>query len=135
MNQDFIKQYYDLQHHSFCEHVKSLVEALDKILELKGSQVTQQQRAAVKALKTIYAGHLIEDIKRDLATGNVTQETIEKRVQLDIEVGKAVVNFLNPNPIVKIFLELLFSEQANANKAGLMTLLLWLNSSNSKDRQ
>ena len=47
------------------------------MLALKGDQVTEQQRAAVQGVEAIYSGQLIEDIKRDLASGNVTMETVE----------------------------------------------------------
>ena len=45
------QDYYHLHHDSFCTHVKAVVDALEKILELKGDQVTEQQRAAVRGVK------------------------------------------------------------------------------------
>ncbi len=36
-----------------------------------------------------------EDVKRDLASGNVTMEAVEKHVRLDVETGKAVIDFSN----------------------------------------
>ena len=97
------------------------------MLALKGDQVTEQQRAAVRGVKAIYSGQLIEDIKRDLASGNVTMETVEKRVQLDVETGKAVIDLLNPNPMGKIFLEFILAEEANALRTNLTNQILWLN--------
>ena len=41
-------------------------------------------------------------------------ETVEKRVRLDVETGKAVIELLNPNPIGRMLLELILMEQANA---------------------
>lgn len=127
MPQTYIQEYYRLQHESFCDHVKAVVDALEKILELKDNQVTGQQRAAVRGLKAIYSGQLIEDIKHDLESGNVTMDTVDKRVQLDVEVCKAVIDLLNPSPIGKILLELILAEQANAMRTNLKNQVLWLN--------
>ena len=130
--QNYIQEYYRLQHEAFCYHVKTVVDALEKILELKGNQVTAQQRAAVRGLKAIYSGQLIEDIKRDLASGNVTMDTVEKRVQLDVEACKAVIPLLNPSPIGKILLELIIAEQANAMRTNLRNQVMWVNIQNNQ---
>lgn len=127
MQQDYIQEYYRLQHESFCDHVKTVVDALEKILELKDHQVTEHQRAVVRGLKAIYSGQLIEDIKRDLVSGNVTMETVEKRVQLDVDACKAVIDLLNPSPIGKILLELILAEQANAMRTNLKNQVMWMN--------
>ena len=127
MPQDYIQEYYRLQHESFCDHVKAIVDALEKILELKDHQVTDRQLAVVRGLKAIYSGQLIEDIKRDLVSGNVTMETVEKRVQLDVDACKAVIGLLNPSPIGKILLELILSEQANAMRTTLKNQVIWMN--------
>ena len=37
----------------------------------------------------------------------MTMEPVEKRVQLDMETGKAVIELLNPSPMGKILLELI----------------------------
>lgn len=130
--QTYIQEYYRLQHEAFCDHVKTVVDALEKILELKGNQVTAQQCAAVRGLKAIYSGQLIEDIKRDLASGNVTMETVEKRVQLDVDACKAVIDLLNPSPIGKILLELILAEQANSMKTNLKNQVMWVKMQNKR---
>lgn len=127
MQQNYIQEYYRLQNESFCDHVKAVVDALEKILELKDNQVTDQQRAVVRGLRAIYSGQLIEDIKRDLVSGNVTMETVEKRVQLDVDACKAVIDLLNPSPIEKILLELILAEQANAMRTNLKNQVMWMN--------
>lgn len=127
MQQNYIQEYYRLQNESFCEHVKTVVDAFEKILELKDHQVTDRQLAVVRGLKAIYSGQLIEDIKRDLVSGNVTMETVEKRVQLDVDACKAVIGLLNPSPIGKILLELILSEQANAMRTTLKNQVIWMN--------
>lgn len=131
MPQNYIQEYCRLQHESFCDHVKVVVDALERILELEDNQVTAQQRAAVRGLKAIYSGQLIEDIKRDLASGNVTMETVEKRVQLDVDACKAVIDLLNPSPIGKILLELILAEQANAMRTNLKNQVMWVNMQNN----
>lgn len=127
MNQDYFEQYCRLQHESFCDHIKAVVEALEKVLELKGDQVTEQQRAAVLGLKAIYANQVVEDIKNDLASGHVTMETVEKRVRLEEDACKEVIERMSPSPMWKIFLELLLAEQINAMRANLSNLVLWMN--------
>ena len=127
MPQDYIQEYYRLQNESFCDHVKAVVDALEKILELNDNQVTDQQRAVVRGLRAIYSGQLIEDIKRDLVSGNVTMESVEKRVQLDVDACKAVIDLLNPSPIEKILLELILAEQANAMRTNLKNQVMWMN--------
>lgn len=132
MPQNYIQEYCRLQHESFCDHVEAVVDALEKILELKDNQVTAQQRAAVRGVKAIFSGQLIEDIKRDLASGNVTMETVEKRVQLDVDACKAVIDLLNPNPIGKILLELILAEQANEMRTNLKNQVMWVKMQNTK---
>lgn len=105
---------------------------MEKILELKDNQVTDQQRAAVRGLKVIYSGQLMEDIKRDLASGNVTMETVEKRVQLDVDACNAVIDLLNPSPIGKILLELILAEQANALRTNLKNQVMWAEMQNKQ---
>lgn len=70
-------------------------------------------------LKVNYSGQLVEDFKRNLVSGNVTMETVEKRVKLDVDVCKAVIDLLNPSPIGKIILELILAGQANAMRTDL----------------
>ena len=132
MNQNYIQEYYRLQYESFCDHVKAIIDALEKILELKDYQVTDQQRAAVRGLRTIYSSQLIEDVKRDLASGNVTMDTVEKRIQLDVDACKVVIDLLNPNPIGKILLELILAEQANAMRANMKNQVMWVNMLNKQ---
>ena len=127
MSEDFIAQYYHFQHESFCDHIKAVVDALEKILDLKGNQVTEQQRSVVRGLKALYTGQVIEDIKCDLASGHVTMDTVEKRVQLDVDACKAVIELMNPSPIGKILLELILAEQANAMRTNLKSQVLWIN--------
>ena len=127
MDQDYIKQYYHLQHESFCDHIKNVVDAFEKILELQGDQVTKQQRAAIRGLKTLYTGQIIKDIKNDLASGHVTMDTVEKRVQLDVDACKAIIDLINPSPVGKILLELILAEQANAKRTNLKNQVYWLN--------
>lgn len=104
-----------------------MLDALEKILELKDDQVTEQQRAAIRSLKALYCSQVVEDIKCDLASGHVTMDTVEKRVQLDIDACKAVIELMNPSPIGKILLELILAEQANAMRTDLKSQVLRLN--------
>ena len=94
--------------------------------------MTAQQRAVVRGLKAIYSGQIIEDIKRDLESGNVTMATVEKRVQLDVDARKAVLDLLNPSPIGKILLELILAEQANAMRTNLKNQVMWVNMQNKQ---
>lgn len=131
MSENYIQEYYHLQHESFCDHIKAVVDALEKILDMKGNQVTEQQRTVVCGLKALYGGQVIEDIKRDLASGDVTMDTVEKRVQLDVDACKAVIELMNPSPIGKILLELILAEQANAMRTNLKSQVMWMNNGKS----
>lgn len=122
-----IQQYYHLQHESFFSHVKAVLEALEKILALKEDQVTEQQRAAVRGLKALYNSQVVEEIERDLVSGHVSMETVEKRVQLEENASRAVIELMNPSPIGKIFLELLIAEHMNAMRMKLGNLVLLMN--------
>ena len=45
--------------------------------------------------------HLLEAMsKRDLESGHVSTETVEKRVQLDVDACKVIIEGMNPTPIV-----------------------------------
>ena len=127
MNQEYIKEYYRLQYESFCDHVKAVADALEKIFELNNNQVSDRQRNAVKVLKALYSSQIIEDIKRDLSSGQVTQDTVEKRVKLDMDACSAIMELLNPSPMGKILLELIIAEQANVMRTNLKNQILLLN--------
>lgn len=128
MPQDYITQYCKIQHESFCNHIKAMIDAFDKVLELKDNQAADQQRAVVRSLKAIYAGELVADVEHDLATGHVTMDTVEKRIRLEEEACKLVIEKLSPSPMWKIFLELMLAEQINAMRGNLSNLVLWMNS-------
>lgn len=49
-------------------------------------------RDAVRKWKTIYADQLMEEIKRNPEKGPVSMETVDKRVRLDVDAGKAWLN-------------------------------------------
>ena len=50
----------------------------------------------------------------------LNQETVEKRVQLDMETGKVVIELLNPSPMGKMLLDLIWAEQTNALRTNLI---------------
>lgn len=49
-------------------------------------------RDAVRKWKAIFADQMLEDIKRDPESGQVSMETFDKRVRLDVDAGKAWLN-------------------------------------------
>lgn len=100
MPQSLIQQHHPLHHSAFLSHVKSGLDALEKMVELKGEQVTEQERAAGHGLKALYESWVVEDVKRDLESGHVSMETVEKRVQLDVDAYKVIIEGMNPTPIV-----------------------------------
>lgn len=101
-------------------------------MELKGEQVTEQERAAGHGLKALYESQVVEDDERDLESGHVSMETVEKRVQLDVDACKVIIEGMNPSPMGKILLELLVAEQANAMRTELGNLVLLQNQNNGK---
>ncbi len=54
-------------------------------------------------------------------------ETVEKRIQLDVDACKVIIEGMNPRPKGKILLELILAEQANALRTNLKNQILWLN--------
>ena len=58
-------------------------------------------RDAVRKWKSIYADQMMEDIKRGPEKGPVPMETVDKRVRLDVDAGKALIELLKSNPIGK----------------------------------
>ena len=83
-------------------------------------------------MNALYPGKLIDDISHDLAIGNVTMATVEKRVQLDVIACKAIIDLLNPSPIGRILLELILAEQANMMRTNLKNQIMWVNMQNNK---
>lgn len=49
-------------------------------------------RDVVRKWKSIYADQMLEDIKRGPEKGPVSMETVDKRVRLDVDTGKAWLN-------------------------------------------
>lgn len=130
MPQSLIQQYYHPQHSAFLSHVRPVLDALEKMLVLKENQVTEQERTAVHGPKASCESRVVEDTERDLESGHVSMETVEKRVRLDIDACKEIIEEMNPSPMGKILLELLVAEHANAMRTELGNLLLLQNQNN-----
>ncbi len=60
----------------------------------------------------------------------MTIETVEKRIQLDVDACKVIIEGMNPSPMGKIFLELLVAEHANSKRAELGSFVLFQNQNN-----
>ena len=114
-------EYYKLQAQNFACLIKSTIEMIDKFLGLSGKdQLSEQDKATFRAFKLLFMGQLVEDIQQDLATGRVTEETIEKRVKLDEEVAKFIVEKMNLNPMGKIFFEYLIANHTSNYRNSLL---------------
>jgi len=127
MTQGTIEDYYRQCRRCFSEHIKATIEALEKVWEMSPEQITEQQYSVIRGLKAIYTGQLVEDIEGDLKSGHITMETVEKRVQLDVEAYKIVIDQMNLTPIEKIFLDLLFADHVSAMRMNLGNMVLLLN--------
>ena len=64
----------------------------------------------------------------------LNQETVEKRVRLDVETGKAVVELLNPSALGKMLLELIWAEQASTLRTNLKNQIYRLSNLLSLDK-
>ena len=60
----------------------------------------EQERAAEHGLKALYESRVVENVERDLESGHVSMEPVEKRVQLDADACKVIIEGVNPTPIV-----------------------------------
>ena len=106
-------EYYKLQAQNFACLIKSTIEMIDKFQGLSGKdQLSEQDKAAFRAFKLLFMGQLVEDIQQDLATGRVTEETIEKRGKLDEEVAKFMME--------KIFFEYLITNHTSNYRNSLL---------------
>ena len=132
MPQSSIQQSYPLHHSAFLSHVKSGLDALEKMVELKGEQVMEQERGAGHGLKALYESWVVEDTERDLESGHVSMETVEKRVRLDVDASKVIIEGMNSGPMGKILLELLVAEHAHAMRADFGNLVLLQNQNNGE---
>lgn len=55
----------------------------------------------------------------------MSMETVEKRVQLEEDACKMVIESMNASPIGKIFLELMIAEQINVMRTNLKSMVCW----------
>lgn len=125
--QEYIKEYCKIQHDGFCNYIKSIVEALDKVLDIKGDYaLNEQQKITIRGIKAIYSGELVKAILDDLEKGEFTAETIETRVKLNKEVGAALIEAVNPNPVMKVIMELCLSDMLNERLFTLKNQQLWI---------
>ena len=83
-------------------------------------------------LKALYESRVVEDVERDLESGHESMETVEKRVQLDVDACKVIIDGMNPSPMGKILLELLVAEDAHTMRAELGNLVLLQNQNNGE---
>ena len=59
-------------------------------------------------------------------------ETVEKRVQLDVDACKVIIEGMSPSPMGKILLELMVAEHVNAMRTELGNLALLQNQNNGE---
>ena len=120
MNREGVLLYYRQQEEAFTRYVFSMLSALDKYQEDNYDKMTSQQKKVLTAMKSLFIGGLVTDIQKDLATGNVTTETVEKRVKLEQETLKIIKKMFNPDPIWDVFLELLFNQKLQLYRNSLL---------------
>lgn len=111
---------YYRQQEAFKRYVFAMLSALDKYQEDNYDKMTSQQKTVLTAMKSLFIGGLVTDIQQDLATGNVTIETVEKRVKLEEETWKIIKKMFNPDPIWDVFLELLFNQKLQLYRNSLL---------------
>ncbi|MBQ9878156.1 MAG: hypothetical protein IJM29_04535 [Bacteroidales bacterium] len=120
MNREEVLIYYRQQEEAFTRYVFSMLSALDKYQEDNYDKMTSQQKKVLTAMKSLFIGGLVTDIQKDLATGNVTTETVEKRVKLEQETWKIIKKMFNRDPIWDVFLELLFNQKLQLYRNSLL---------------
>jgi len=99
---------------------------------LKEDQVTEQERTAVHGPKASCESRVVKDIERDLESGHVSMETVEKRVRLDVDACRVIIEGMNPSPMEKILPELLVPEHAHTMRTELGNLALLQNQNNGE---
>lgn len=101
--------YYQQQAKGFGAYVESVLKGIKAFLAQNEDQLNLQQKAELRAITSLYMGTLVEDIQRDLFSNTVTIDTIEKRVELEVETFKIVKRILPLDLFTSVFLDCLFS--------------------------
>lgn len=101
--------YYQQQAKDFEAYVESVLKGIKEFLAQNEDRLNRQQKRELKAVTSLYMGALVGDIQRDLSTYSVTMDTIEKRVELEVESAKIIKEVFPLDKIHSVFFDCLFS--------------------------
>ena len=123
---ELLAEYLKLQEKQFDVYVKSIIKMLDKYYDMKDDCVPVQAKQILGVMKSSLLSQTVEDIKQDLLTGNVTMNTINKRVQLDKDIAGMAIDKFCPNPAAKVFLEFRLNNYVASMRNGIVFQLRML---------
>ena len=119
--QQFVKDYYNYQALVFHDFIESTIEMIDKCLEMEGDyKLKDHEKDSLKAFRLLFTGQLVDDIQQNLNTGQVTEETVEKRVRLEEEMLKFIKDRANLPPIGKILLDYIMTNYLSKFRNSLL---------------
>lgn len=101
--------YYQQQAKDFGAYVESVLKGIKVFLAQNEDQLDSQQKGELKAITSLYMGTLVGDIQRDLSSNNVTMDTIEKRVELEVESVKIIKEVFPLDKIQSVFFDCMLS--------------------------
>lgn len=101
--------YYQQQAKDFGAYVESVLKGIKVFLAQNEDQLDSQQKGELKAITSLYMGALVGDIQRDLSSNNVTMDTIEKRVELEVESVKIIKEVFPLDKIQSVFFDCMLS--------------------------
>ena len=101
--------YYQQQAKDFGAYVESVLKGIKVFLAQNEDQLDSQQKGELKAITSLYMGTLVGDIQRDLSSNNVTMDTIEKRVELEVESVKIIKEVFLLDKIQSVFFDCMLS--------------------------
>lgn len=101
--------YYQQQAKDFEASVESVLKGIMEFLTQNEDQLNPQQKRELKAVTSLYMGAFVGDIQRDFSTYSGTMDTIEKRVELEVESAKIIKEVFPLDKIHSVFFDCLFS--------------------------
>lgn len=101
--------YYQQKAKDFEASVESVLKGIMEFLTQNEDQLNPQQKRELKAVTSLYMGAFVGDIQRDFSTYSVTMDTIEKRVELEVESAKIIKEVFPLDRIHSVFFDCLFS--------------------------
>lgn len=114
-------QYIANWHENFVNYVNRMLSVV-ATLEIQ-PQATDVDKQGFNALKLLLNSKDVQEVENDLATGVVSQATLDKIEKLNKDLGGIAIDHLDANPLWKQFLKQLYSMKVENDKTAEMMRL------------